>query len=290
MNFVRFIVAVLASFTLAACQSSQFSRGAADRPSTTPVTRTANILAEMQPPDRPINVAVYSFPDRTGARRPNERYADLSYAVTQGADTVVVDALKRAGKGKWFNVVERSQLDHLLRERKLISDTYHALGRNPLDRIAPLQLADFIIQGAITSFESTVSTGGIGASYLGIGADANYRKDYITVALRLTRVSTGGIVKSITANKTIFSIEVDASLFKVISVDDILQAVATFTKTEVTQIAVSEAIELAVYQMITEAERDGLWNSHITYQAADLLANSPNAGIGRYGLKTGSLD
>jgi curli production assembly/transport component CsgG len=246
---------------VAGCQSSGFSSSLAEPPSVTPATRTASHLEDLPPPAQPVNVAVYSFPDKTGANRPNEKYADYSRAVTQGADAVVVHALKKAGKGRWFNVVERSDLSHLLRERKLISDTYAALGQNPLQRIQPLHLADFIIQGAVTSFDSSIASGGLGASYLGVGADVNHRKDYVTVVLRLTSVSNGAVLKSITANKTIYSIQVDASLFKVVSVDDILQAVAAFTKTEVTQIAVSEAIELAVYQLIREAEREGIWNT-----------------------------
>ena len=234
---LRRIVLPALALLLAGCQLAGLERPLADHPSVVSKTRTIGHLEALAPPPHPVNIAVYSFPDQTGAHRPNDRYADYSRAVTQGADSIVVNALKRAGQGRWFNVVERSNLDHLLRERKLISDTYRALGENPLQRIAPLQLADFIVQGAITSFDSTVASGGIGASYLGIGADVNHRKDLVTVALRLTRVSNGDVLKSITASKTIYSIEMDGSIFKVISVDDVFRAVAAFTKTEVTQIA-----------------------------------------------------
>ena len=276
------LVTCLCLFTTG-CKTSPFGPTIADRPSVLPTTRTASHLEKLPPPARPINVAVYSFPDRTGAFRPNDRYADNSRAVTQGANAVVVNALKLAGGGRWFNVVERSDLNHLLRERKLISDTYTALGRNPLERIAPLNLADFIIQGAITSFDSTISSGGMGASYLGIAADVNYRKDFITVALRLVSVGNGRVLKSISASKTIYSIEADASLFKVISVDDILQAVATFTKTEVTQVAVSEAIELAVYQLIREGQRDGIWST-LGQPVADLRPSTSDISS-EYGIK-----
>src|SRR5215216_4837247 len=90
-----------------------------------PLTDTAPILDRLgPPPPRPITVAVYEFPDQTGQNRPNPTYADYSRAVTQGAASVVAEALNRAGGGAWFKVAERSRLENLLRERKLIRDTY----------------------------------------------------------------------------------------------------------------------------------------------------------------------
>jgi curli production assembly/transport component CsgG len=283
MKCLRIPTLLATALWLAGCQALGTENSLADRPTVVSQTRTSAYLSALAPPPRPVNIAVYSFPDRTGAHRPNARYADYSKAVTQGADAIVVNALKMAGRGRWFNVVERSNLDDLLRERKLISDTYSALGKNPLQRIAPLQLADFIVQGQITSFDSKISSGGIGASYLGVGADVNFRKDYVTVALRLTRTATGDVVKSITAHKTIYSIEMDGSIFKVISVDDVFNAVATFTRSEVTQIAINEAIELAVYQLIQQGRRDGTWRTPQALAAnADL---SDEAILASQGLK-----
>ena len=47
----------------------------------------------------------------------------FSTAVTQGADNYLIEALRNAGKGEWFVVVERSGLDHLTKERQLIKST-----------------------------------------------------------------------------------------------------------------------------------------------------------------------
>ena len=69
--------------------------------------------------ERPI-VAVYKFQDLTGQRKQIDQYASFSTAVTQGADSMLVDALKTAGGGTWFRVVERTGLDHLVRERQII--------------------------------------------------------------------------------------------------------------------------------------------------------------------------
>ena len=52
-----------------------------------------------------ITIAVYSFQDKTGQRKPNANFSQLSSAVSQGSEVWVIDALKRASEGKWFKVV-----------------------------------------------------------------------------------------------------------------------------------------------------------------------------------------
>ena len=56
-------------------------------------------LETLTPPVRKVTVAVYSFGDLTGQRKPSENLALLSTAVTQGASVWLVQALKRAGGG-----------------------------------------------------------------------------------------------------------------------------------------------------------------------------------------------
>ena len=48
-----------------------------------------------------------SFTDQTGQRRSNSSYASFSTAVTQAPYTLLIQALKNTGKGKFFEVVER---------------------------------------------------------------------------------------------------------------------------------------------------------------------------------------
>jgi curli biogenesis system outer membrane secretion channel CsgG len=69
---------------------------------------------------KPISVAVYSFQDKTGQRRPQANIASLSTAVTQGAETFLIQALQNVGKGQWFDVVERVGIDNLTKERLII--------------------------------------------------------------------------------------------------------------------------------------------------------------------------
>jgi curli biogenesis system outer membrane secretion channel CsgG len=76
-------------------------------------------LKSRSPRRRPIRVAVYEMPDLTGATRRNPQYADLSRAVSQGAEALVIDALKSTGNASWFLVLERKNLQALTGERSI---------------------------------------------------------------------------------------------------------------------------------------------------------------------------
>ena len=67
-----------------------------------------------------VPIAVYSFTDMTGQRKPSENMALISTAVTQGGHIWLIQSLKNAGKGEWFQVVERGALDNLIKERQII--------------------------------------------------------------------------------------------------------------------------------------------------------------------------
>ena len=64
-------------------------------------------------------VAVYGFTDKTGQRKPSERMANISTAVTQGAEVWLIKALQEVGGGTWFQVVERVGLENLTKERQI---------------------------------------------------------------------------------------------------------------------------------------------------------------------------
>ena len=70
-----------------------------------------------------LTVAVYGFSDKTGQRKPSDSVANLSSAVTQGAEALVIKALQEVGNGEWFEVVERVGMDNLIKERHLIRNT-----------------------------------------------------------------------------------------------------------------------------------------------------------------------
>lgn len=222
-------------------------------------TKTGIVLDKLPPPVQALDVAVYSFPDLTGQNKPNDNFAEFSRATTQGGAPILTDVLVKAGGGRWFNVVERNELAALLQERQIIQNTRTAVEGEKSKGLPPLRFAGVALQGGIIGYDSNETTGGIGANYLGIGGNAQYRQDIVTVALRAVSVQTGRVLASVTTTKTIYSVLVNGTAFKFASVDHLLQAEAGFTKNSPTTLAVREGIQLAVYSLIFEGVRNNLW-------------------------------
>ena len=121
-------------------------------------------------------VAVYGFKDLTGQRKARDGIADFSTAVTQGGTEMLIDALKTAGQGTWFRVVERQGIDNLVRERQIVRSTRKEYADEKSQGIAPLLFAGMIIEGGIIGFDTNVESGGRGARTLGIGFSRQYPK------------------------------------------------------------------------------------------------------------------
>ena len=229
-------------------------------PRVTDPSATAVELETLPPPRRKVDVAIYTFPDLTGKNEPNATVAVFSRAVTQGGTAFAVDALKRAGAGKWFTVVERTGLSSLLQERQLITATRKELDGDNAKPLPPLHFAGLLIEGGIIAFDANTVTGGLGANFLGIGGDTQYQQDNVTVGMRVTSVQSGEVLTSVTTTKTVYSIAVDANEYKYVAVNKLLQWEAGFTRNEPTQLAVRQAIDLAVYATIIEGARKKLWS------------------------------
>ena len=151
MAFPRFLWLLALLPTLGGCASHGTTGSFNIPPRVGLLTSTSAALAGLPPAKHRINVAVYDFPDLTGQNRPNSSYADYSRAITQGAAAIVAGALKTAGSGTWFNVVERTNVESLLRERRLIQDTYEVLKKDPSDKVKPLEFAEYLVAGGIIS-------------------------------------------------------------------------------------------------------------------------------------------
>lgn len=226
------------------------------------ITKTA--VSELDklpnPANEPITIAVYTFNDKTGQRKPNDRIASLSSAVTQGAEVFLIKALQDAGKGKWFRVVERIGLDDLIKERQLIRnqrETYEGSEAKPL---SPMLVAGVMIQGGIVGYDSNISSGGIGAALLGIGSSAQYRTDEVTVVIRLVSVQTGEVLISAGASKTILSAGVNNNVVKFIDTGTMsLQLEAGKNVNEPATYAVRVATEAAVVDLIRQGVQKKLW-------------------------------
>ncbi len=222
-------------------------------------------LLALPPPTEKIIVAVYKFRDQTGQYKQSAASTlNYSTAVTQGATSMLIKALEDAGQGKWFTVVERESLPNLLNERKIIRQTrMQYMSREELSKLPPLPpmiYAPVILDGGIIAYETNLLTGGLGAKYLGIGGDTQFQRDTVTIFLRAVAVQDGRVLKSVQTSKTIFSVKLDASVFKFVGFKELLEAEAGFSSNEPPQMAVLEAIERGVYSMIMEGAIDGLWS------------------------------
>lgn len=218
-------------------------------------------LNDLKPLNGPVmTVGLYSFTDKTGQRKPAENVANLSSAVTQGAEVWVIDALLQAGEGTWFEVVERAGMDNIIRERQLIRNTRENYEKENATPLAPMKFAGILIEGGIVGYDSNVTTGGNGAMYLGIGATAEYRVDTVTVAMRLVSVSTGRVLVSVAAEKSIASFRQGANAFKFLELGtEVLELETGYSVNEPTNYAVREAIEAAVIELIYQGANQDLW-------------------------------
>lgn len=220
-------------------------------------TRTTMRLAEIPAPALPIDVAVYEFPDLTGQAKPNDTFAEYSRAVTQGGGPVLIDVLKSAGGGSWFKVVERAGLRNLVQERTLIENTQRAYGQG--SNLPPVRFAGIILEGGIVGYDSNERTGGAGARFLGIGGDVSYRSDLITIALRAVSVQSGEVLASTTTSKQLYSFMTRGGAYKFAVPEQLLEIEAGISWNDPRQLAVREGIELAVYSLIVEGLKSGLW-------------------------------
>ena len=230
--------------------------------------QTGLALLTLPPPSERIDVAVYSFEDLTGQQRENENFSSFSKAVGQGNAAVLVDILTEVGNDSWFNVVERTEVQSLLSERSLIDQTNTQFRGAKRSLLPPIRFAGILLKGGIVNYDSNVQTSGIGARMLGIGETVEYRRDEVSVALRAVSVATGEALTSVTTNKIVYSALVQAGVFKFVSTDRILEFETGFSRNEPVGLAVRQAIELAVFEMIKEGELKNLW------QFADPAAGS----------------
>ena len=215
-------------------------------------------LEEVSPPVQKVPIAVYSFIDMTGQRKPGDGVALISMAVTQGAHVWLLQSLKRAGAGKWFMVVERIGLDNLLKERQIIRQTRDTHGDK--DKLKPLLFAGVLIEGGIVGYDTSTSTGGLGARLLGIGAQDEYRKDNVSIGIRLVSVSTGEILLAVSSEKTILSTRLSATVFRFLDLGTkLLEVEAGYTENESVTYAVRKAIDKVIIDMINEGTKKGLW-------------------------------
>ena len=235
-----------------------------------------NILETVPELDGPkITIAVYAFTDKTGQRKPNEKFSQLSSAITQGSEVWVIQALKEVGKETWFQVVERAGLDNLVKERQLIKSTREVYDGNEAVKLKPLLFAGLLIEGGVVGYESNIESGGVGARYFGIGANTQYRVDQVTVAMRVVSVQTGEVLLTTATEKRIASHKSGADVFRFLDLGTkALEIEAGSAVNEPVNYAVRTAIEAAVVDLIHQGKEKDLWK--FKGSPADKPANNEN--------------
>jgi curli production assembly/transport component CsgG len=222
---------------------------------------------------KPISVAVYSFSDKTGQRRPQANVASLSTAVTQGAETFLIQALQNVGKSRWFDVVERVGIDNLTKERTIIRQMREAYEGPNAKPLMPMQFAGMILEGGIIGYDSSINSGGAGMRVFGIGKQTQWSQDVVTVSLRAVSVNTGKVLISVTVQKTILSSADSATALKFYDMGTkSFEAELGLTINEPGTYAVKSAVEMAVVELIKEGQRKAVWDYRETPVVAPVAA------------------
>jgi curli production assembly/transport component CsgG len=206
----------------------------------------------------PITVAVYGFTDKTGQMKPNDKLAVFSKAVTQGAEVFLIKSLQDSKN--WFKVVERVGLDNLVKERQLIRNQREVYEGKDARPLKPMTVAGVMIEGGIIGYDSNIRSGGNGARFLGIGGSQQYRMDEIVISMRLISVNSGEVLLTTAVSKTIFSTQHNVGVLRFVDAGTrALELENGMALNEPTTYAVRVAIEQAVYDMIVEGEKKGIW-------------------------------
>lgn len=242
---------------LAGCASTQPPSNVAANAELTPATKITRDLVNLPQPKGRVVAAVYAFRDQTGQYKPAPD-SSFSTSVTQGAASMLVKALRDSG---WFTPVERENLQNLLTERKIVRalETPQDKLAPPAVQLPPLMPATVLVEGGIVAYETNVRTGGAGARYLGVGLDAQYRVDQVTVNLRTVDIRTGQILNSVSTSKTIYSYQLHTGVFRFVNFKELLELEAGYTRNEPAQLCVKEAIEAAVVHLTVQGLKDGIW-------------------------------
>ena len=173
----------------------------------------------------------------------------------------MIEALRDAGRGNWFVVVERTGLEGLTRERQLIKNTRQTYAGEGENILKPLLYAGLILEGGIVSFDTNLRTGGTGFRLAGLGVKNQYRQDKVTVVLRAILVQTGEVLLTVTSTKSILSTGMGTDLFRFYEEGTALGEIESgSTVNEPIGLAVRAAIEAAVYGLVIKGIEKRVWD------------------------------
>ncbi len=252
----RLVLSLLISVTLSGCASIHLDVAKEEPVALKARESLFSTLPELDGP--PMTIAVYGFADKTGQMKPNDRLAVFSKAVTQGSEVFLIKSLQDSKN--WFKVVERVGLDNLVKERQLIRNQREVYEGKDARPLKPMTVAGIMIEGGIIGYDSNIRSGGNGARFLGIGGSQQYRVDEIVISMRLVSVNSGEVLITNAVSKTIYSTQHNVGVLRFVDAGTkAIELENGAALNEPTTYAVRVAIEQAVYDMIVEGEKKGLW-------------------------------
>lgn len=145
----------------------------------------------LQADDRPVvkkKLAVLDFEDKTQGQ--HGRW----HAVGRGMADMLVTALVKSGK---FTVIEREQLEKVLKEQKLALSGLTT--PSSMSKAGQLLGIGFIVTGSISEFgvkDSKMEVGGLGAFGLGGGGGIKTNTAKVAADIRLINTTTGVVEKA----------------------------------------------------------------------------------------------
>jgi curli production assembly/transport component CsgG len=262
---MKLILSLLLATVLSGCATIHMDASKEEPVALKPRESLTTKIPELDGP--PITIAVYGFQDKTGQMKPNDKLAVFSKAVTQGAEVFLIKSLQDSKN--WFKVVERVGLDNLIKERQLIRNQREVYEGKDAKPLKPMTVAGVMIEGGIIGYDSNIRSGGNGARFLGIGGSQQYRVDEVVISMRLISVNSGEVLISNAISKTIFSTQHNVGVLRFVDAGtQALELENGMALNEPTTYAVRIAIEQAVYDMIVEGEKKGIWRYKKPHQAA----------------------
>lgn len=257
---MKHLILLLLALVLVGCATGQAMRGEYDPPMAVEKSTVKEFDSIAKPKLGKITVAVYNFIDKTGQRRPSQNTSSFSTAVTQGAESFLIKALKDVGECGWFDVVERVGLASLTQERQIIRQMREAYEGADAKPLMPMKFAGLLIEGGITGYDQSTRSGGNAARLLGIGPSTKYSEDIITVSLRAVSVNTGVVLAAVNVQKTVYSTADSLAVLKFYDQGtQVFEFESGLTLNEPATMAVKAAVEAAVVELIKEGERKKVW-------------------------------
>jgi curli biogenesis system outer membrane secretion channel CsgG len=140
-----------------------------------------------------IRIAVTAFENKVKTPIPN-----ASWKIGEGLAEMLTSELSKSGQ---FIVVERQALGDIVKEQEL--GMSGLVRQGTAAQTGQVLGAQIIVRGAVTEFEERASGGGLGVRSRSFGIEGGASNAYVALDIRLIDASTGQVIASHNAAKTV---------------------------------------------------------------------------------------